>query len=144
VMFELATGNPPWSELAPMAALFKLGTDAMPDIPSFLSREARRFLGLCFTRDPKQRPTAKELLAHPFLANAEPLQLSLSGGPSQQLSFQEVPAEPPGRQPSQHMVVRGQKDSEAIETSSLGSHISLSIDLGTDVGSYLLTNKKEG
>lgn len=50
-MVELATGHPPWSELAPMAALFRLGTaDALPDLPSFLSSEARHFLGLCFTR----------------------------------------------------------------------------------------------
>lgn len=50
-MIELATGRPPWSDLAPMAVLFKLGTaDALPDVPSFLSPVARHFLSLCFIR----------------------------------------------------------------------------------------------
>jgi hypothetical protein len=51
VLVEMATGQPPWSDLVPVAALFKLGSpDAVPPIPAFLSVEARHFLGLCFTR----------------------------------------------------------------------------------------------
>jgi hypothetical protein len=51
VLVEMATGQPPWADLVPVAALFKLGSpDAVPTIPAFLSADARHFLSLCFTR----------------------------------------------------------------------------------------------
>ncbi|KAL6063740.1 STE/STE11 protein kinase, variant 1 [Balamuthia mandrillaris] len=68
VLVEMATGRPPWAELPPVAALFKIGSPGMvPTIPSTLSNQAKHFLSLCFTRDPKLRPTAAELLEHPFV-----------------------------------------------------------------------------
>ncbi len=48
---EMATGYPPFAELAPMAALFKLGSsNTIPPLPSHLSPQAIDFLTLCFTR----------------------------------------------------------------------------------------------
>ena len=38
-----------------------------PEIPSHLSSDAKDFVTLCFQRDPQKRPTATELLQHPFV-----------------------------------------------------------------------------
>ena len=67
---EMATGNPPWSQLSNVfTTMYKIshGTEP-PEMPVGFSPSAKDFLMQCFTRDPKQRPTATQLLAHPFLA----------------------------------------------------------------------------
>jgi serine/threonine protein kinase len=47
-------------------------TDEPPPVlpPVGFSSEFHAFLGLCLHRDPLERPTSKELLEHPFLADA--------------------------------------------------------------------------
>lgn len=39
----------------------------MPEIPDHLSNEAKSFIRLCLQREPSARPTASQLLDHPFL-----------------------------------------------------------------------------
>ncbi|GLD93487.1 hypothetical protein PINS_up002079 [Pythium insidiosum] len=41
--------------------------DAIPPLPPQLSDSARSFLLSCFEKDPSRRPTASDLLRHPFL-----------------------------------------------------------------------------
>ncbi|KAM0885925.1 hypothetical protein ACQ4PT_029993 [Festuca glaucescens] len=70
---EMATGRAPWSGMAgdALAAMHWIGyTDAVPEVPQWLSAEARDFLAGCLIRDPIQRCTAAQLLEHPFLASA--------------------------------------------------------------------------
>lgn len=43
-----------------------------PPIPEHFSHEARDFLKLCFTRNPKDRPNAFRLLLHPFVNQVIP------------------------------------------------------------------------
>ena len=51
VVIEMITGKPPFYDLAPMTALFKVGsTDVLPDIPEDLSGEGKDFLSRCFQR----------------------------------------------------------------------------------------------
>lgn len=51
VVIEMITGKPPFYDLTPMSALFKLGsTDILPDIPDSLSPEGKDFLSKCFQR----------------------------------------------------------------------------------------------
>jgi serine/threonine protein kinase len=45
-------------------------TDAVPDVPQWLSAEAKDFLAGCLTRKASDRCTAAQLLEHPFLASA--------------------------------------------------------------------------
>ncbi|KXS19798.1 Pkinase-domain-containing protein, partial [Gonapodya prolifera JEL478] len=67
---EMFTGHHPWrqrhDEISEVTVLYKLGQpNAQPPIPDSLSAEAKDFLQKCFS-DPDSRPTATELLDHPF------------------------------------------------------------------------------
>ncbi|XP_042479281.1 mitogen-activated protein kinase kinase kinase 18-like [Macadamia integrifolia] len=68
-VIEMATGRPPWPDIAdPVSALHRIAFSSdIPDFPTFLSEEAKHFLGKCLKRDPKERWTADQLLKHPFL-----------------------------------------------------------------------------
>ncbi|KAK8577891.1 hypothetical protein V6N13_076568 [Hibiscus sabdariffa] len=67
-ILEMATSRPPWSRYEGVAAIFKIGNSKdMPEIPDHLSNEAKSFIRLCMQRDPSARPTALQLLDHPFI-----------------------------------------------------------------------------
>lgn len=50
-----------------MQALFRIGKGVPPPIPDSLSRDASDFILQCLQVNPDQRPTAAELLDHPFV-----------------------------------------------------------------------------
>ncbi|KAK4785192.1 hypothetical protein SAY86_001881 [Trapa natans] len=67
-ILEMATSKPPWSQYEGVAAIFKIGNSKdMPEIPDHLSNEAKTFIRLCLQREPSARPTASQLLEHPFI-----------------------------------------------------------------------------
>ncbi|KAM7257751.1 hypothetical protein ACFE04_013492 [Oxalis oulophora] len=68
-VIEMATGKPPWSQqYQEVAALFHIGTTkSHPPIPEHLSSEAKDFLLKCLQKEPDVRPTASDLLQHPFI-----------------------------------------------------------------------------
>lgn len=70
---EMATGTNPWPKLNdPVSALYQIGfSGESPEIPRWLSREAKDFLSKCLRGDPKERLKAKELLEHPFVCGVE-------------------------------------------------------------------------
>jgi serine/threonine protein kinase len=48
--------------------MFKIAySKDVPDIPESFSKDGKDFLRLCLKRDPAQRPSATQLLGHPFL-----------------------------------------------------------------------------
>jgi serine/threonine protein kinase len=73
-VIEMATGAAPWSDTNDVyAAVHKIAyTDAVPELPARLSSEAKDFLRMCLERNPRHRPTAVQLLDHPFIVSAEP------------------------------------------------------------------------
>lgn len=68
-LLEMATGLPPWGKLEnQMEAILKIGkSNENPEIPSYLDEDLIDFLNICFIRNPKERPSAKELKEHKFL-----------------------------------------------------------------------------
>ncbi|GBB91663.1 hypothetical protein RclHR1_19000001 [Rhizophagus clarus] len=69
VVLEMFAGERPWNNLTDLAAMFKLGSEKKaPPIKEGIdmSPEARNFLDQCFIIEPEKRPTAKQLLHHPF------------------------------------------------------------------------------
>jgi hypothetical protein len=79
---EMAEGNPPHSHLANIQALFAIVREQPPTLASTsskmksgsgraYSREFEDFVCLCLQKDPSQRPSAIDLLMHPFVCVAE-------------------------------------------------------------------------
>lgn len=68
-VIELLTCVPPYYELQPMPALFRIVQDERPPIPESLSPDITDFLRQCFKKDARQRPDAKTLLSHPWIQN---------------------------------------------------------------------------
>lgn len=70
-VIEMATAKPPWSKYEGVAALFKIGySKELPVPPDHLSEEGKDFVWQCLQRNPQDRPTAVQLLGHPFVRNA--------------------------------------------------------------------------
>lgn len=71
---EMAEGEPPYSDIAPTRAMLAI-TSRPPEgltIPSEWSPAFVSFVKRCLTKDPKSRPTAKELLLDPFITKVPP------------------------------------------------------------------------
>lgn len=68
-VIELLTCVPPYYDLQPMPALFRIVQDEHPPIPDSLSHDITDFLGQCFKKDARHRPDAKTLLSHPWIQN---------------------------------------------------------------------------
>ncbi|OAY65666.1 Mitogen-activated protein kinase kinase kinase YODA [Ananas comosus] len=67
-ILEMATSKPPWCQYEGVAAIFKIGNSKdIPEIPDHISAEGKHFLKLCLQRDPAARPTAVQLMDHPFV-----------------------------------------------------------------------------
>uniref|UniRef100_A0A5B7A969 non-specific serine/threonine protein kinase n=1 Tax=Davidia involucrata TaxID=16924 RepID=A0A5B7A969_DAVIN len=69
-VIELLTCVPPYYDLQPMPALFRIVQDEHPPIPDSLSPAITDFLRQCFKKDARQRPDAKTLLSHPWIQNS--------------------------------------------------------------------------
>ncbi|EPS70155.1 hypothetical protein M569_04605 [Genlisea aurea] len=78
-VLEMATAKPPWSQYEGVAAMFKIGNSKeLPSIPDNLSEEGKEFVRLCLQRNPLHRPSAAQLLEHPFVKGAAPLEKQMT------------------------------------------------------------------
>lgn len=71
-VIELTNGKPPYFDLAPMSALFRVVQDEMP-LPGGISEALRDFLLQCFNKESGLRAGARTLLSHAWLARASAL-----------------------------------------------------------------------
>jgi len=70
-IIELLTSVPPYFDLDPMPALFRIVRDEHPPLPPGISEALKDFLLQCFRRNPKDRPTAEELMNHTWLMDEQ-------------------------------------------------------------------------
>ncbi|KAL0576321.1 Protein kinase of the Mitotic Exit Network [Marasmius crinis-equi] len=70
VVIELLEGAPPYHDLDPMPALFRIVQDDFPPIPEGASPVVKDFLMHCFQKDCNLRISAKKLLRHPWMISA--------------------------------------------------------------------------
>jgi serine/threonine protein kinase len=69
-VIELLDGKPPYHNLQPMPALFRIVNDDHPPLPQGASPLVIDFLMQCFQKDPNLRVSARKLLKHPWIVSA--------------------------------------------------------------------------
>ena len=72
-ILECLTGSPPYADLEHYQAFYKIVKEDHPPFPENISKECLDVLIQCFNKNPKQRPSAKELIAHRWFSDVSAL-----------------------------------------------------------------------
>ncbi|GIM00476.1 hypothetical protein Vretimale_5227 [Volvox reticuliferus] len=67
---EMATGAPPHASQHPLRVLFLIPKGPPPQLDGDFSPQMKDFVAACLQKNPSERPAARDLLRHPFVAGA--------------------------------------------------------------------------
>lgn len=70
-LFELYKGDPPYADQPGIRAMYVTSTQGCPALPTTASKDFRDFVAQTVKMDPKDRPSATELLKHKWIRNAK-------------------------------------------------------------------------
>lgn len=71
-VYEMCSGNPPWKDLNPLAAMNHIAhTEKKPVYSETISTDLKDFLDFCFVKNPKDWPNVYQLLHHKFITGLE-------------------------------------------------------------------------
>ncbi|TYJ51976.1 hypothetical protein B9479_007421 [Cryptococcus floricola] len=107
VVVELMEGKPPYGDLAPMQALWRIVQDEGMRVPEGASPIVKDFLYHCFQKDPNLRVSAKKLLRHPWMLSVK---RSAESSPSSPLSLKNEPELKEKVKPSEEETEKNSKD----------------------------------
>jgi len=68
-IIQLLTSKPPYYQLEPYPAMFRIVTDEYPPLPDNISNNLKDFLIKCFIKDSNKRPKSRDLLNHPWITS---------------------------------------------------------------------------
>ncbi|PON84560.1 Serine/threonine protein kinase [Trema orientale] len=124
-VLEMATTKPPWSQYEGIAAMFKIGNSKeLPAIPDHLSADGKDFVLQCLQRNPMHRPTASQLLEHPFVKNAAPLLRPI-------LSAEPSEGPPSATNAVRSLVIGNARNYSSIDSEGMANHQSRGSKIGT-------------
>ena len=66
-IIQLLTTVPPYYDFPALGAIYRIVTDDHPPLPENISEHLADFLSKCFVKDSTKRPSASELLSHPWI-----------------------------------------------------------------------------
>ncbi|SCU83866.1 LAMI_0C05072g1_1 [Lachancea mirantina] len=69
VIVEMFTGKHPFPDFSQMQAIFKIGTNTIPELPTWATEDARDFLLKTFELNYQKRPSSIELLRHSWTSS---------------------------------------------------------------------------
>ncbi|XP_052444721.1 serine/threonine-protein kinase 10 [Carassius gibelio] len=127
-LIELAQIEPPHHELNPMRVLLKIAKSEPPTLeqPAKWSMEFKDFLKKALDRNPETRPTAAQLLEHPFVSSVKtnrPLRELVAEAKAEVMEeIEDNHEEAEDEDPADLLSVPVKDPSETSETSLYGDH----------------------
>ncbi|KAF5894726.1 serine/threonine-protein kinase 10-like, partial [Clarias magur] len=131
-LIELAQIEPPHHELNPMRVLLKIAKSEPPtlDQPSKWSADFKDFLKRVLDKNPESRPSASQLLEHPFVRSVKtnrPLMELVAEAKAEVMEEMEEDSNEDADEDENHdiTVAPGKDPSETSQTSLEGDHVPL-------------------
>ncbi|PFH54052.1 hypothetical protein AMATHDRAFT_53856 [Amanita thiersii Skay4041] len=123
VVIELLEGHPPYHNLDPMPALFRIVQDDCPPIPDGASPIVKDFLYHCFQKDCNLRISARKLLRHPWMiaARRQLAEGKAKAGDNEGEAATEGATKPPINYNYDEAVLKVQEWNEALKSPSRSS-----------------------